>query len=112
MAQDSKDEPATDVELKAKLLGETALAPWAELERFFAQGILLGVDPGLDLIDVGVALARDDADRVRRWRADNLVGPVSDAQARRWQAESTDLWTTVIRPWVVVQERPAGETPE
>ena len=30
-----------DDALRAKLLGETARAPWSALERFFAQGVLL-----------------------------------------------------------------------
>ncbi|MEM7220457.1 MAG: DUF2288 domain-containing protein [Pseudomonadota bacterium] len=96
-----------DEALKTKLLGETALAPWSDLQRFFAQGVLLGVAAELDLIEVGLALARDDAERVRDWQTRQLLGPVTDEQARRWQDGAIDLWTTVIRPWVVVQERAA-----
>ncbi len=36
--------------LYAKLLGETAVISWAELQPFFARGALLQVDAALDLV--------------------------------------------------------------
>lgn len=38
--------------LYAKLLGETAVISWAELQPFFARGALLQVDAALDLVEV------------------------------------------------------------
>ena len=104
---DTSDPPApeSDAELRTRLLGETARARWSALERFFAQGVLLAVATDLDLIEVGVTLARDDAATFEAWMRDGRVGPVSDAQARAWQADDQLLWAMVIKPWVLVQER-------
>ena len=90
--------------LRAKLLGETARAPWRELERFFAQGLLLMAQPGVDLIEVGMALAEDDSARFGQWLDAGQAGPVSDAQALAWSETDATLWTMVIKPWVLVQQ--------
>ena len=50
--------------LYAKLLGETAVISWAELQPFFARGALLQVDAALDLVEVAEALAGDDREKV------------------------------------------------
>jgi len=52
---------------KAKVVGETAKAPWKELERFYAQGILILVSETLDLVEVGYAISIDDADQIKQW---------------------------------------------
>ena len=44
--------------LYAKLLGETAVISWAELQPFFARGALLQVDAALDLVEVAEAPGR------------------------------------------------------
>jgi len=90
-------------ETKAKLLAETARCPFSELQRFFAQGSLLRVDQGLDLIDVGVALALDDTDKFQGWLAQGRVVALEDAVAADWMAANPDLWTMVVRPWILVQ---------
>ena len=90
-------------ELRTRLLGETARAPWRELQRFFAQGVVLGVAQELDLIEVGVALATDNTQQFIAWREQGLLDQVSDAQAADWHAGDVRLWTMVVKPWVVVQ---------
>lgn len=95
-----------DDALRAKLLGETARAPWPALARFFAQGVVLVASPEIDLIDVGMVLARDDAEQFRAWLAGGEVRLVSDDQAQAWQASTAELWTMVIKPWVLVQQPP------
>lgn len=90
--------------LRAKLVGETARAPWQELQRFFAQGTLLMAAQGVDMIDVAMALAEDDRDAVEAWLQEGEAGPVSDEQALAWSEADATLWTVVVRPWVLVQE--------
>ena len=90
-------------ELRKRLLGETARAPWRELQRFFAQGVVLGVAQELDLIEVGVVLATDNTQQFTTWREQGLVDQVSDAQASDWHSGDVRLWTMVVKPWVVVQ---------
>ncbi len=67
--------------LYAKLLGETATIEWKALERFWAKGDLIWVDPSLDLIEVAAAMAENRSEIFAKWRSDGTVGPVSAEQA-------------------------------
>lgn len=99
------DQPQPTGELlRAKLLGETARAPWKELQRFFAQGVVLMAQPGVDMIAVGMALADDDSAAFEKWLNAGEAGVVSDEQALAWNDADATLWTVVVKPWVLVQE--------
>ena len=90
--------------LRAKLLGETARAPWRELQRFFAQGLTLQAQPGVDLLAVAMALAEDDRPGFEAFMNAGEAGVVSDEQAAAWYNSDATLWTVVVKPWVLVQE--------
>jgi hypothetical protein len=91
--------------LRAKLNGETAKVSWTEMQRHHARGVVLRVAGELDLIDVAVAMAQDDGAAVGRWMQAGQLGKVSDEQARDWLARDPVLWSVVVAPWVLVQER-------
>lgn len=93
--------------LREKLLAETSTVPWAELQRLFAAGNVIAVDPGLDMLDVACAMGEDNAEAFNRWTASGAVAPVSDEQAASWHAREAHLWCVVIKPWVLVQDREA-----
>jgi hypothetical protein len=92
------------VPLKHKLNLETARAPWRELQTFFASGMVLNVKSGLDLLLVGEQLAADNAPLVKEWLDSGSVAQVSDEQALAWFESDAELWTLVIKPWILVQE--------
>jgi len=97
-------EQPDDIEsLQAKLERETAKIAWCELQRFFAQGRAIRVAAGMDLIEVALAIGRDDAAQVERWMAAGQIERVSDAQATRWIEADARVWAVVVRPWVLVQ---------
>ena len=98
--------------LRAKLLGETARAPWKELQRFFAQGLTLQAQPGVDLLAVAMALAEDDRPGFEAFMNAGEAGVVSDEQAAIWYNNDATLWTVVVKPWVLVQEILAAEEKE
>ena len=91
--------------LRAKLNGETAKMGWAEMQRHHARGVVVRVAGELDLIDVAVAMAHDDGVAVSRWMQAGQVGKVTDDQARDWLARDPALWSVVVAPWVLVQEK-------
>lgn len=94
--------PDTELE-RARINGETARIPWRELQRFFAAGKVVYVHPDLDLVDVALVIARDDAGRLRAWRDRGRVAPVSDRQAREWIEANASMWSVVVKPWVLAQ---------
>ncbi len=101
------DDISAEELIRGKLNSETARMPWKELQRHFATGHTLYIDPSLDLIEVGYRMERDDAAQIEEWMKQSLIRPVSNDQARRWYNDDAELWTCVVRPWVLLQ--PADE---
>lgn len=90
--------------LRAKINQETAKIPWKELQRFFAQGRVILVNPGLDLVEVAAMTANDRSEELAAWMSDGQIGKVSDELAQNWVESDAVLWTVVVKPWVLVQE--------
>ncbi len=101
-SDDSLDMTDPDVRL-AKLNTETARIPWRDLQRYFAAGHVVAVDPGLDLLEVGSALIADDKPAFEAWLDEGTVAPVSDGQAAAWYEADALMWAVVVNPWVLVQ---------
>ena len=91
--------------LYAKLNQETARLPWTELLRHYAGGSVITVSDTLDLIEVAARMAIDDKDVVAQWLADGRIARTTDEQAQAWVAADMSLWTVVVKPWVLVQQR-------
>jgi len=92
------------VPLSDKLNLETARAPWRELQTFFASGLVLHVKACQDLLVVAEQLSADNAALFKQWLSDKTVQKVSDEQALAWYEADVQLWTLVIKPWILVQE--------
>lgn len=95
-------EPST---LYTKLLGETAVISWQELQPFFARGAVLRVEDNLDLVAVAEALAEDDKRRITQWLASGELRKLEVLDAEDYLARDPQLWAVVVAPWVLVQER-------
>lgn len=91
-------------ELHAKLNTETARISWNELERHFAHGSVVTVDPGLDLVEVAARMAQDDKTTVQSWLSEDRMRRTTAEEAQRWSKSDTQLWCVVVAPWVLVQE--------
>ncbi len=82
---------------------ETNKVAWEELQRFFASGVALFVNDTLDLIDVAIHMAKDKQEQVVQWMENGLVAPVTDEQAKAWEEADAEVWSVVVRPYVLVQ---------
>jgi hypothetical protein len=91
--------------LKREYLAQTARIPWRDLQTYFAQGSVIQVGSGLDLVDVAVQLGMDNTEQFRRWIDSGEVQAVSDSCAQDWFEEDASLWAVVAAPWVLVQNR-------
>jgi len=92
-----------DAATMAAINTQTARISWHELQRFFATGNCVYVAPELDLVAVAYYFAKDDAARIKTWMDSNQLGRVTDEQAKTWLVEEADLWSVVIKPWVLLQ---------
>ncbi len=90
--------------LKHRINGETARIQWHELERHFAQGSVIRIAAGNDLVEVACAMVLDDRDRIDVLLSSGAMCVASVEDATRWQG--TSLWAVVVAPWVLVQDEP------
>lgn len=95
-----------DTELKTKLALETARIHWRELQPWFAKGHAVSVSASLDLVEVGFQLCQDNKSIFEAWMLEGLVRPVQDKEAQAWFEYDTELWAVVVKPWVLVQDKP------
>jgi hypothetical protein len=90
---------------RADFLAQTAQIAFTDLQRYFAAGRLVWVTDALDLIEVALQLAEDNAGQFEQWMAAGEIDGVSDAQAALWLSQEQLLWAVVADPWVLVQVR-------
>lgn len=90
--------------LRAKLNAETGKLAWNELERHFARGVVLKVAGDLDLVEVALAMARDDKSAIAAWLDQGGIARASEEDALQWHAQQSQFWAVVAAPWVLIQE--------
>lgn len=108
MAKNENSVSDIDV-LRANINNETSQISWQELQRFFAGGWLIYVSSNTNLLDVAVAFTLDNKDAVSKWLTSGEVAKVSDEQAKLWFEKNTTFWSTVVKPWVLIQPVPEAD---
>lgn len=96
-------ELSPEEETRVRIIAETAKIPWKELLRFFAQGVVVLVKPGLDLVDTAYEVIQDNEQQVKQWMQAGDLQNVSDDQAKEWLEANALMWAVVVKPWVLVQ---------
>ena len=91
--------------LHAKLNMETAQIPWRELQRYFASGHIIAIGDGLDMVSVAVMMAADDTAGISSLVEQKQIEKVTDEQAQAWFDADAEVWTVVVKPWILVQVR-------
>jgi hypothetical protein len=92
-------------ELRAQL---TELLDEAELDWLKPQiqkDVVVIVHEGLDLVDVGVAIAQDDTLKVDRWIGEQLITKPTNDHLTKWHQNPQQKFRAIIvQPYVLVQE--------
>jgi len=105
------DETPSDIDvLRANINNETSQINWSELQRFFAGGWLIYVSSETNLLDVAIAFSEDNKEEVSKWLTTGEVGKVTDDQAKQWHTEDSMFWSTVVKPWVLIQPLKDSDT--
>jgi hypothetical protein len=86
---------------------------WSDLRAHAARDALILVGGDLDLIEVGVAVATDDAARVTGWIQAGLVSKPSAGELAAMAAEPGDVFVSlIVAPFVLVKpKRPLTPPP-
>ena len=96
-------ESSTEI-LRQKLNLETGRISWRELRPHFVRGALIRVAAELDLVEVAVAMATDDAARMKQWLDEGAAARADAADAACWEEQEATFWAVVVAPWVLAQE--------
>ncbi|QWV97442.1 DUF2288 domain-containing protein [Geomonas nitrogeniifigens] len=92
---DAKEELATKVDI----------ADWLSLRAHLERGGVIVVDPLLELVEVGAALAADEVQAVQRWLSSSLLTKPSLEQVKKWDAEKGKIFNClIVSPYVLIQE--------
>ncbi|BCS55515.1 DUF2288 domain-containing protein [Geobacter sp. SVR] len=91
---------------KEEILQTIDEAEWSWLRAHLERGGLIAVDGSLELAEVALKIAGDDAGIIGRWIDGGLIGKPSAAQIEAWDTETTKRFDAVIvSPYVLIQER-------
>ena len=99
---DSKDQAVLSTEQKMNL--ETARIGWDALQRFFAKGVVVIVEPGTDLVKTAALCVDNDSGGIQEMIDRGAMRGAEIEDARRWNDDQAELWAVVVAPWVLVQE--------
>lgn len=91
--------------LYAKLLGETAVISWAELQPFSPVAPCSRSMPRWTWWKSPRPLAGDDREKVAAWLSGGGLSKVGEDAAKDFLERDPTLWAVVVAPWVVIQER-------
>lgn len=96
-------------DLRAELAATLDEAEWTWLSPHAKRDSLIVVTVGLDLVDVGVAIANDNVPSVQRWIGEQLIYKPSDVQKEAWNSNPTQRFNAlIVQPYVLIQELPAA----
>jgi hypothetical protein len=81
-------------------------AEWDWLMPHAQRDVVVVVDPALDLLDVGVAIASDNTTSVEHWIGEALIGKPSPEQLVEWAGDRTRrrFKALIVQPYVLVQD--------
>ena len=91
-------------ELRDKIASEIGNAGWPLLESHAKRGVLILVDPTLELLEVALAVSRDDAVQVNGWMAaGQLTKPDHNAITAYESGPGAFFQFVVVQPFVLAR---------
>lgn len=96
----------SDTDLRAELTENLDEAEWEWLIPHAQRDALILVAVGLDILDVGVAIAGDNVSQVETWIDEALITKPSVTQIGEWNTQGAKRFKTlIVQPYVIVQEK-------
>ncbi|ALF55536.1 hypothetical protein ACX27_26215 [Nostoc piscinale CENA21] len=95
-------------DLRAELTEGLDEAEWDWLIPHVQRDAVILVAQGLNLLDVGEAIANDNTQSVQQWIDEQLITKPSVDQVGRWNGDRQKRFNTlIVQPFVLVQEMAA-----
>lgn len=98
----------TNQDIRTELTENLDEAEWEWLIPHAQRDAIIVVSKGLDLLDVGIAIASDNTASVEHWIDEALITKPSVDQLGEWNNELAKRFNTlIVQPYVLVQEKVA-----
>jgi hypothetical protein len=91
-------------DLRAELAEMVDEAELSWLLPHAQRGALVAVNPNLDLVDVGVAIANDNVASVQNWIDEQLIFKISVDQLIERGGDRGRFTALIVQPYVLMQE--------
>lgn len=92
-------------DLRAELTAMIDEAEWDWLIPHVQRDAVVIVDPNLDLVDVGIAIANDNVTTVQRWISEQLIHKPTPEQLTDWGSDRSHRFNAlIVQPYVLVQD--------
>jgi hypothetical protein len=92
-------------ELRAQISESLDEAELDWLKPHIQKDTVVIVHEGLDLVEVGVAIATDDTTAVQRWVGEQLIVKPSATDLANWNAQPQKRFRAIIvQPYVLIQD--------
>ncbi|NEN97180.1 MAG: DUF2288 family protein [Moorea sp. SIO1F2] len=93
------------MDLRVQLAESLDETTWDLLIPHVKRDAVLVVNEGLDLLDVGVAIANDDVLSVQHWISEQLMHKPLLEQLSNWNSNQNKRFQAlIVQPYVLVQE--------
>ncbi|MFM7438610.1 MAG: DUF2288 domain-containing protein [Snowella sp.] len=90
-------------DVKTQLIKDLTPMDWETLIPHAKRDAVIVVDGALDLVEVGVAIAEDNASVVQNWLSELLLHKPSQEELNHWNAEPEKQFNTlIVQPFVLV----------
>lgn len=86
----------TEKELIDRLKKDMGEIDWSELESHVERGVVIELDPSLDLIQTAVKFVQDDKEQVAQWLECGLIKKVD-------KTRQGPVIAVVVAPWVLAK---------
>jgi len=92
-------------DIKTQLGEEIAPMPWSDLQPHAKRDSIIIVNPSLDLLEVGEAIANDNAPLVNQWINQGLISKPTQQQLSEWNENLQQQFNTIIvQPFVLISQ--------
>jgi hypothetical protein len=89
--------------IEAQLSEERADIEWEALIPHSKRDSIIFVHEGLDLVQVGVAIAQDNTAQVEVWIAEQLIQKPTAQQLSQWNQDPKQQFSTlIVQPYVLI----------
>ena len=90
-------------ELEDKIKKDIFTAKWSDLQRHYALGSVYLLDGEVDMLELSIAVASDDAEKIKALLESGKMGQIPDDLAKNFAKDNSMFQCSIIQPFVFVQ---------